>query len=232
MKIHGFQKLTMLDFPERIAATVFTASCNFRCPYCHNKGLVVDINSGDEISQDEILEYLKTRKGVLDGVCITGGEPLVYDDVDSFAEKVKELGLLVKLDTNGSYPDRLKRIVNRGLVDYVAMDIKNSKEKYAITAGLSNFSIDCICESVDFLLSGPCEYEFRTTMAEEYHSEDDMLDIGRWIKGAKNYYLQCFKDSGNILSGEILHAPGKDFVHHIQEKLSEFVQNVGIRGLD
>ena len=161
MVFHGFQKLTLLDYPERVACTLFTGGCNFRCPFCHNAGLVTHIDEG-AFSEEEVLAYLKKRKGVLDGVCVTGGEPLLQPGLPRFLERVKEEGYAVKLDTNGSFPARLKELVCGGLVDYVAMDIKNAPEKYAETAGAA-VRLEDIRESVSLLLSGAVDYEFRTT---------------------------------------------------------------------
>ena len=174
MKINGFQKLTLLDFPEKMACIVFTAGCNFRCPFCHNASLVTHIDDTLVYREEEIFEYLKKRKGLLEGVCISGGEPLLQPDMEEFIIKVKELGYLVKLDTNGSFPDKLISLVNKGLIDYVAMDIKNCKEKYPLTAGVSNLNIEDIEKSVTFLLGGTVDYEFRTTVATGLHEIEDI----------------------------------------------------------
>lgn len=199
MQFSGFQKLTLLDYPEKTACTLFTAGCNFRCPFCHNAALVTHIDNSNYFTEEYVLDYLKKRKGVLDGVCITGGEPLMHKDLPEFIKKVKELGYLVKLDTNGSYPERLENLICSGLIDYVAMDIKNSKEKYAKTAGIENFDINKISESVEFLMSGNIDYEFRTTVVRELHNQNDLISIGRWLNGAKKYSLQKFEDSGDLL---------------------------------
>ena len=204
MKINGFQKMTVLDFPGKVACIVFTGGCNMRCPFCHNADLA--LNQGtDEFSEEEILAYLKKRQGLLDGVCITGGEPLLQPDIKEFIQKVRALGYAVKLDTNGAFPERLKGLVNEGLLDYVAMDIKNQKEKYALTAGV-NIDISKIEESVAFLMEGKVDYEFRTTVVSEFHEKEDILKISEWIKGAKRYFLQNFVDSGNLIKKNILHA--------------------------
>ena len=152
--IHGFQKMTMLDFPGKVACTAFTAGCNFRCPFCHNASLVTKINNDEIYSQEEIFDYLNKRKGILDGVCITGGEPLLYDGIIDFIKKIRDIGLLVKLDTNGSFPEKLEFLIDNGLVDYVAMDIKNSKDKYAETIGLKEYDISNVEKSVSLLLEG------------------------------------------------------------------------------
>ena len=201
MLIHGFQKLTLLDYPEKVACIVFFGGCNFRCPYCHNASLVTHIDDGGAISEDEVFDYLNKRGKLLDGVCITGGEPLLRPDLRDFIVKIKSLGLSVKLDTNGTSPKKLKELVLDGLVDYVAMDIKNSKEKYALTAGIGNLSLDAVEESVAFLLGGHVDYEFRTTVTAKLHTPQDIGAIAQWIKGAKRYYLQNFTDSGDLISG-------------------------------
>ncbi len=199
MQINGFQKLTLLDFPEKVACIVFTAGCNFRCPFCHNASLVTHIDNSNVIAEQEVLEYLKKRKGILEGVSITGGEPLLQGDIEEFIEKVKALGYAVKLDTNGTFPDKLIRLVERGLIDYVAMDIKNSKEKYANTAGVTQLDLSNIQKSIDYLLEGKVDFEFRTTVVNGLHNVEDIQDIVKWIKGTPKYYLQNFVDSGDIL---------------------------------
>lgn len=199
MNIHGLNKLTLLDYPGKLSALVFTGACNFRCPFCQNASLVLRPDSQPLISEDSFFDFLKTRRGVLEGVCITGGEPTLQKDLPDFAGKIKELGFLVKLDTNGYKPDVLKTMVNEGLVDYVAMDIKNSKDRYAETAGLSFFDITKIEESVEFLKTGNVDYEFRTTVTKTFHDLQSVLEMSEWIKGAKRYYLQSFKDSGDLI---------------------------------
>ena len=198
MLIKGLQKLTLLDYPGKMACTVFTAGCNFRCPFCHNASLVTTIDD-ERISEDEFFSFLQKRQGILEGVCVTGGEPTLQPDLKTFLGKIKELGYSVKLDTNGYRPDVLKDVVNSGLVDYVAMDIKNSQAKYASTCGLDNLDVAKINESVEFLMGGVVDYEFRTTVVKELHTEDDIQDIVSWIKGAKKYFLQGFIDSGDLI---------------------------------
>lgn len=201
MLIGGFQKMTMLDYPEKIACTVFTHGCNFKCPFCHNARLVTQ--APQLIDEGEILSYLNKRKGILDGVCISGGEPLLQRDIFEFIKKIKDLGLLVKLDTNGYMPERLQYAIDSGLVDYVAMDIKNSKEKYALTSDCPDLDISKIEKSVEILKAGKTDYEFRTTVVKEYHNIEDMEKIGMWLKGAKKYYIQSFIDSGDIIGKEL-----------------------------
>ena len=222
----GFQKLTLLDFPGRVACTLFTKGCNFRCPFCHNALLVTDI---DEVSytDTEILDYLKKRTGVLDGVCITGGEPLMQRELEDFIKKVKELGYAVKLDTNGSYPDKLKNLVEKGLIDYVAMDIKNTAGKYPLTAGVPGADVE---ESIDFLLSGKVPYEFRTTVVAEHHNIQDIEQIAKRISGAEKYFLQKFVDSGHLI-GENLHEADINTMKNMLEVAKKYVKTAELRGI-
>lgn len=230
MKIHGLQKLTLLDYPEKTACTVFTGGCNFRCPFCHNALLVTDIDSSQTYSEEEILDFLSKRTGLLDGVCITGGEPLMNGDIADFIKKIKEMGYSVKLDTNGTFPERLKTLLENNLIDYVAMDIKNSKDKYAITAGIKNVNISDIERSINLLKSSDIDYEFRTTVVNEFHTESDILKIAEWIKGAKKYFLQNFEDSGNLI-GENLTAVSKEVLESMKSAAKAFVENTQIRGV-
>ncbi len=199
MIIHGFQKMTLLDYPSKVACTLFTAACNLRCPFCHNAGLVTSINAAERIDEEEILSYLKKRRGILDGVCITGGEPTLQKDLAAFIRRVKALGYAVKLDTNGTSPDLLAALIDEGLLDYVAMDVKNSKQKYAATVGLADYDLASVEKSVSLLLEGRVDYEFRTTVVAEYHTPADIADIAGWIKGAPRYFIQPFVDSGNLI---------------------------------
>ena len=198
MLIGGFQKLTLLDYPGKVACIVFTHGCNFRCPFCHNAPLVTHAYDGFEDS--EIFSYLEKRKGVLDGVVVSGGEPLLQKDIFAFLGKLKALGYAVKLDTNGSFPQKLREAIDRGLVDYVAMDIKNAAEKYADTAICTQNEIGLVEESIDILLEGRVEYEFRTTVVRELHTRADIERIAERISGARRFYLQSFIDSGNLIS--------------------------------
>ena len=216
MKIGGLQKLTLLDYPGKMACIIFTAGCNFRCPFCHNASLVTHIE--EEISESEVLAFLEKRKKILAGVVITGGEPLLYD-LEPFIRAIKEKGYLVKLDTNGSFPDRLKDLVKKGLIDYVAMDIKNSPDKYALTAGAS-VDLEKIKESVEFLKSDAVDYEFRTTVVKPFFEKSDFTAIGEWIKGAKRYFIQSFTDSGDLVGAQQMSAYDKaeesDFLLEVQ----------------
>jgi len=202
MKIEAIQKLTLLDFPQKMACTIFTHGCNFRCPFCHNAGLVTKAQQA-EITQEEVLKFLKGRQGILEGVCITGGEPLLQKDIEGFIKSIKDMGFLVKLDTNGSFPEKLKALCKKGLIDYVAMDIKNSKQKYAVTVGKKLFDLSAVAESVDFLKKGTVPYEFRTTVTKDFHTMEDLLDIAKWLSGCDAYYLQQFVDSGNLIDNNV-----------------------------
>lgn len=224
----GFQKLTLLDYPEKVACILFTMGCNFRCPFCHNASLVRAENKA-EISEEEVLSFLKKRKGVMDGVCISGGEPLLYDGLGDFIKKVKALGYSVKLDTNGSLPEELKALVREGLVDYVAMDIKNSFESYDKTTGIKT-DLNNIKESLAFLLSGTVEYEFRTTLVKELHTDEDMESIGKMIKGAKRYFLQNFVDSGDVLCDN-MHPLTEDELKKMMQIAKKYVPNTICRGM-
>ncbi len=231
MQIHGFNKTTLLDYPKHLAATVFLGGCNMRCPYCHNASLATRPGSQPTIPEQEVLSYLAKRKGILEGICITGGEPTLYPELTDFIIRVKELGLKVKLDTNGTNPRLLKALVADSLIDYIAMDIKNSKEKYLLTIGLTNGNLDPILESVDYLLTSPIDYEFRTTIVKEYHDREDMLSIGGWITGARAYYLQSFQDSGDILLPG-LHSHSRDTLEEYAKLLTPFIPSVSIRGIE
>jgi len=201
MVFGGIQKLTLLDYPDRTACTLFTIGCNFACPFCQNASLIRPTGKELTFGASEILDFLKTRQGLLDGVCISGGEPLIHKDLGAFIDKVKALGFLVKLDTNGSYPQRLKELAESGRLDYVAMDIKNTPEKYPQTIGLPEYDVSPIEDSIAFLCSGVIPYEFRTTVVRSYHTQDDLLAMARWISSADKYFLQGFIDSGEILQG-------------------------------
>ena len=231
MQIHGFNKLTLLDYPGHLASVIFLGGCNMRCPFCQNASLVTDPASQPTIPVVEILATLTKRKNILEGVCISGGEPTLYADLPELIREIKALGFKVKLDTNGTNPEMMKALVTDKLIDYVAMDIKNSKEKYALTSGNPRTNIESIEDSVAFLLSSPLDYEFRTTIVKEFHTEEDMLSIGAWLKGARAYYLQNYQDSGDILS-DGLNCHTKDTLLHYKELLTPSVEHVFLRGVD
>ncbi len=230
MRIDGLQKMTLLDFPGKVACTVFTGGCNFRCPFCHNALLVTELPENPDYTADEVLDFLKKRSGLLDGVAITGGEPLMNPDIPDFIKEIRKLGYQVKLDTNGSYPDRLERIVSDGLVEYVAMDIKNCKEKYAETIGVKEYDLSKIEKSVDFLKSGTVDYEFRTTVVREFHTVDGIRKAAQWISGAKRYFLQNFVDSGNLID-ESVSGVDKETMLRMRSAAADFVPTTEIRGI-
>ena len=230
MLISGLQKLTLLDYPGHVACTVFTAGCNFRCPFCHNAPLVLPERiEGDPNGAETVLQFLKKRQGILDGVAITGGEPLLQRDMADFLRKIRDLGYAVKLDTNGSFPDRLIGLVEAGLVDRVAMDIKNSPERYAETAGLSEIALTAVRESVDFLKTGSIDYEFRTTAVKELHDERSFRAIAEWISGAKRYAIQKFTDRDTV-PFEGFHAPEEAQIQAWAEIVRPHVRELLIRG--
>ncbi|MGN0504657.1 MAG: anaerobic ribonucleoside-triphosphate reductase activating protein [Ruminococcus sp.] len=202
MKLSGMQKLTLLDFPGKMACTLFTPGCNFLCPFCHNSSLVTDIDE-HFIKAEEVLRFLSTRQGILEGVCITGGEPLLQKDIEDFMREIKDMGFLVKLDTNGSFPHKLAGIIEGGLVDYVAMDVKNSPELYAETIGKTAFELSSVNESLELLKEGRVPYEFRTTVTKNFHNLKSLLEIADWISGCDSYYLQQFVNSGHLIDKTI-----------------------------
>lgn len=230
MIIQGLQKLTLLDYPGKVACTIFTAGCNFRCPFCHNASLVIDTSANETIPEEEIFRFLTKRQGILDGVCISGGEPLIQDGIEEFIRQIKEIGYDVKLDTNGSFPDKLIRLVEAGLIDYVAMDIKNSQEHYGRTIGIEDYDIRDVHRSVKYLMSGKVPYEFRTTVVREFHQRSDFASIGRWIRGAREYYLQQFVDSGDLIRPG-LHGYNKEIMEQALEVVKKDVESAKLRGL-
>ena len=230
MKLGGLQKMILLDFPGRVACTVFTVGCNFRCPFCHNSSLVLS-PAVPELSQDDFFAFLEKRQGLLDGVAITGGEPLLQPDMPVFLEKIRTLGYAVKLDTNGAFPDRLRTVLEAGLVDYVAMDVKNSREKYEQTTGVAGI-LPQVEQSVALLRAGKTPFEFRTTLVDELHEPADFTAIGQWITGTERYFIQGFVDSGDILGGgDCFHAASPEKAAACLEAVRPFVPNVKLRGV-
>ena len=207
MKICGFNKTTLLDYPGRVACTIFLGGCNFRCPFCQNGALVVEPDTQPEYSQEEILAFLKKRKGILDGVCISGGEPTLAPELPEFLSRIRELGYDVKLDTNGSRPSVVKNLAAADLINKVAMDIKACPSNYHVLTGV-HADLDGIRETAGWLLDGHLDYEFRTTVVRELHSEKDFQEISRWLSGAKAYYLQAYRDSDGVLRGRNEKLPG------------------------
>lgn len=276
MKIHGLNKLTLLDYPGHMACLIFTGACNYRCPFCHNASLVLNPNSQPAISEEEIFAFLHSRKGILEGVCISGGEPTLQADLPEFIRKVRAMGFHVKLDTNGSRPGILKALLDEGLLDYVSMDIKNAPKKYLTTIGMSaetpcytattnepsstdlssccktttgfvddsgisnkipGFSsliTDSVRQSADLLMQSGIPYEFRTTVVKELHNEEDLLTIGKWLKGAKAYYLQSFRDSETLVGAALgqFHAYEPEQMRAFRDILKPYFETVELRGID
>ena len=229
MKICGLQKLTLLDFPGRLACTVFLGGCNFKCPYCYNTSLIDASRAKTLINEEDFLSFLDSRKGKLQGVAITGGEPLLNPDIRNFIIKIRERGFLVKLDTNGSFPERLEALIDEGLVDYVAMDIKNVYGKYSITVG-ANVNLEKIKQSIDILLSNKVDYEFRTTVIKEFHDIEDFNVIGKMIKGTKNYFIQNFQDKDSVFGhfNPLTH----EELEQCLEVVKQYIPNAKLRGID
>lgn len=238
MQIHGLQKMTLLDFPGNVACTIFLGGCDFRCPYCHNFELV-DGSAEPIMDEGELFSFLEKRKGVLDGVCITGGEPCLRQDLPDFIRRIKALGYKIKLDTNGAHPDMVKELMDAQLIDYVAMDIKNCPEKYAITAGLTKransdlnkrFSIEAVEQTASLLLEGRIDYEFRTTVVERYHTEADFHEIGKWITGAKKYFLQQYVPRDTVPDCTLT-APSRETMEKFIKIVRQYVPSAELRGL-
>ena len=229
--IVGLQKLTLLDYPGKVACTMFTRGCNFRCPFCHNASLVVHSDEQKPYSNSDLLAFLKKRAGILDGVCITGGEPTLASGLYELISDIKSLGYSVKLDTNGTRPEMLEKLISDKLLDYVAMDIKNSPVKYAVTAGLGeNYDMSRINASKELLMSGAVDFEFRTTVVDPLHTAADFYEIGRWIEGEEKYYLQQFKDSGNLI-GSGMTSYSEEQLKTFLDILLPFVPNAQLRGV-
>ena len=232
MRICGVQTLSLVDYPGKLAATVFTGGCNLRCPFCHNALLVNRLEENPEIHPvPDVLHFLSTRRGLLDGVVLSGGEPLLQPGVEEFVRAVKELGFSVKLDTNGCFPKRLEGLLASGLVDYVAMDIKNSPARYSETVGLPVFDVSPVRESAALLMSGTTPFEFRTTLVRELHTAEDLLAVVDWLRGAPRYVLQRFVDSGNLV-GQGLHPFSPEEMQELSRMLRPFFGEVVLRGVD
>ena len=230
MKIGGLMKMTLLDYPGRIACTVFLEGCNFRCPFCHNSQIVDGISS-DSIPEEEFFAFLKKRKGLLDGVCVTGGEPLLSDDIFGFLEKIKDLDYDLKLDTNGSFPTRLKKIVEDGLCDYVAMDIKNSPGKYSMTSGNSLISVDTIMESIEFLKKCGIPHEFRTTVVKDFHAVGDVAEIAKIIGANENYFIQPFRDGETVIKRGLCEFDTEE-IKALLAAAKEYAPKTEVRGIE
>ncbi len=230
MNVQGFQKLTLLDFPGKMACTLFTGGCNLRCPFCHNSPLVINPPKESAYSEEEIFSYLDKRKGIIEGVAITGGEPLMQPDIADFIRKIKDKGLPVKLDTNGTYPDKLKYLVENNLVDYVAMDVKSGKSGYPQCVGIANYDLSKVEESIAFLMEDRVDYEFRTTVADGLHTDEDIEELGKWLKGAKRHFIQAFKDSGDLIGFGLAPFP-KNRLLEMRDIMAKYVPACDVRGI-
>ena len=231
MKIYGLNKTTLLDYPGRVAATIFLGGCNFRCPFCQNSSLVLSPDRQPEIPEEEVLSFLKKRKGILEGVCVTGGEPTLSPELPEFLKKIQDLGYPVKLDTNGSRPQVLKDLASRNLIQMTAVDIKACPNNYPSLCGLVHPDLDSIKETVEFLINGSLDYEFRTTVVRELHTEQDFIQIGQWIAGAKAYYLQAYRDSEEVLQPGFSSYSQKELMY-FRDILKRTIPLVELRGID
>lgn len=229
MLLCGLQKMSMVDYPGKLAATVFAGGCNLRCPFCHNAGLVTHLEDSPRLSREEVLRFLQSRKGLLDAVVLSGGEPLLQPGAAEFLAEVRQMGYLVKLDTNGCYPQALKGILERNLVDYVAMDIKNAPEKYPATVGIPGFDPALVLESFHILKESGVNFELRTTASREFHTPADIAAIGQWLGPVTNYYLQNFEDSGDVIGGG-LHGFTEAEMECLADQARLWAKYVGIRG--
>ena len=226
MIISGIQKLSLVDYEGKTACTVFTSGCNFKCPFCHNSGLAY--GKEQELNINDILDYLSKRKTLLDAVCISGGEPTLHSDLPEFIKVIKDMGYLIKLDSNGTNPDMIKTLVENKLIDYIAMDIKNSYTNYNTISGC-NVHIDNIKQSIKYVMNSGIDYEFRTTLVQEFHTTDDIIEISNMISGAKKYYLQKFKDNENCISSGLNEIPKAKALEY-QKILQEKIPNTYLRG--
>lgn len=230
MKIRGFNKTTLLDYPGHVAATVFTGGCNFRCPFCHNADLVLNPESQPLVPEEEVLSHLKKRRGILEGVCITGGEPTLQPDLPDFIRKIRELGYLVKLDTNGYRPEVLMSLLTEDMLDYVAMDVKASPDNYQKASGCPGLDFSRIEESIALLKECKIPYEFRTTVVQGIHTVQEFDAIGRLLEGSRAYYLQAFRENENVIQ-EGFRAFPEEIMEEITEKAGKYIDKVELRGV-
>lgn len=234
--ISGLQKMTLLDYPGKVACTIFTQGCNFRCPFCHNSDLLGK-EGPETIPVETLMAFLKKRVGLLDAVCITGGEPTLQPGLEDLIKEIKALGYLVKLDTNGTRPEVIKSLAEKKLIDYVAMDIKNSPEKYGATAGVPNMHLERIEESIKYLLAGNVAYEFRTTVADELHEPEDFTAIGAWLQTldpdhkAAKFFIQPYVDRDSVLAPG-LHTPTREKLLKMRSAIAPHTSGAEIRGMD
>ncbi len=231
MHFYGINKTTLLDYPGHVAATLFTGGCNMRCPFCQNSILVLDPTSQPGLTADEVMMFLKKRRGILEGICITGGEPTLQPRLGEFIRQVRELGYLVKLDTNGYRPQVLRKLLQEGLLDYVAMDIKASREHYADACGLQELDLSFIEESVAVLKASRIPYEFRTTAVKGIHTPEEFTAIGQWLQGSRAYFLQSYRDSEQVMR------PGFSCFERRQlekmlDRVKEYIPQAQLRGIE
>ncbi|MDD4343800.1 MAG: anaerobic ribonucleoside-triphosphate reductase activating protein [Eubacteriales bacterium] len=227
--IKGFIKNSFVDYPGKVAATVFTGGCNFSCPFCHNGELVKSPGKIKSIETWEIIDFLEKRKGLIDGLVITGGEPTLWPGLRDFIVKIKSMGFSVKLDSNGYEPLVLEKLLQEGIIDYIAMDIKNSPEKYAQTAGLKTLDISRIIKSIQLIKESGISYEFRTTVMKEFHSKEDLIKIGEWLKGSEKYVLQNYNPKEGQVEDKIFTPFSKEELSEYKSLLSDYIQKVEIR---
>lgn len=229
MVVHGFQKTTLLDYPGHLASTVFLGRCNFCCPFCHNSALVLAPDDVETMEGEEVLGMIKKRAGMLEGVCITGGEPTLTPELPDFIKRIKDMGLLVKLDSNGYKPAVLDSLLSAGIVDYVAMDIKASKENYANVCGVEKIDIGRIEESVNIIAEKAPDYEFRTTYVKGLHTEVDVRGIGEWLAGDHTYFIQNYKEGPTVIS-PVYEGFSEEEIHRFKDILLATMPNTHIRG--
>lgn len=229
MRFCGINKTTLLDYPGHVAATLFTGGCNMRCPFCHNGGLVLEPEAQPQISEEEVLRFLHKRQGILDGICITGGEPTLQSGLEDFIRRVRELGYLVKLDTNGYRPQVLERLLNQGLLDYVAMDIKASREHYSNACGLPEVDLSLIERSVELLKASQVPSEFRTTVVRGIHTLEEITEIGRWLQGCKAYFLQSYRASSQVIQPG-LESFSREQLEEMRKRAAVYIPQAALRG--
>jgi pyruvate formate lyase activating enzyme len=231
MNILGLNKTTLLDYPEHVAATIFIGGCNYRCPFCHNMDIVFQNENIPKFSTNEIISFLHKRKNILTGVCITGGEPTLNHELPDLIRQIKDIGYKIKLDTNGTNPTMISNLIDSGLIDYCAMDIKNCREKYALTCGMDVIDISKVEESVS-ILNGQdkIEYEFRTTIVKQLHNTSDIIGIANWIKGAPRYFLQSYKDCPQVIKSGYS-AYNEAELEHFLTLCREYIPNTHLRGI-
>lgn len=231
MQIHGLNKTTLLDYPEHVAATIFTGGCNFLCPFCHNKDLVIFPNNQPKLSEYEVLSFLEKRRNILTGVCISGGEPTIQPDIAEFLYHVKSMNLLVKLDTNGYHPEVIQELYEEKLIDDIAMDIKGGLSNYKNITGLSYINTDFILESIRYIMTCGIRYEFRTTVVRELHTARDFEEIGRLIENANAYFIQSYKDADTVIEHGYHCYPMEELEKFLQI-IQKYVPNAKLRGVD